>query len=129
MNGEAAFIDMLRAIAGHPAARGLMDDAAVLEVGGEALVLTHDMMVEGVHFLPAQDPADVAWKLVTRNLSDLAAKGAEPLGVLLGFMLGEGDERFADSVGASHLQVIRRNSGAVQHRLRYTPLRGACRHR
>ena len=79
MNGEAAFIDMLRAIAGHPAARGLMDDAAVLEVGGEALVLTHDMMVEGVHFLPAQDPADVAWKLVTRNLSDLAAKGAEPL--------------------------------------------------
>ena len=98
MNGEAAFIYMLRAIAGHPAARGLMDDAAVLEVGGEALVLTHDMMVEGVHFLPAQDPADVAWKLVTRNLSDLAAKGAEPLGLLLGFMLGERDERFAQGM-------------------------------
>ena len=98
MKGEAAFIESLRAIAGHPAARGLMDDAAVLEVGGEALVLTHDMMVEGVHFLPAQDPADVAWKLVARNLSDLAAKGAEPLGVLLGFMLGDGDERFAEGL-------------------------------
>lgn len=98
MKGEAAFIESLRALAAHPAARRLMDDAAVLEVGEEALVLTHDMMVEGVHFLAAQDPADVAWKLVARNLSDLAAKGAEPLGVLLGFMLGEGDERFAEGL-------------------------------
>ena len=95
MSGESAFIDSLRAIAHHPAARGLLDDAAVLEVGGEALILTHDMVVEGVHFLPSADPADVAWKLVATNLSDLAAKGAEPLGVLLGFMLGNGAERFA----------------------------------
>jgi len=102
MKGEAAFIAGLRALAHHPAARGLLDDAAVLEVGGPndpwALVLTHDMLVEGVHFLPAADPADVAWKLVATNLSDLAAKGAEPLGVLLGYMLGEGDERFAEGL-------------------------------
>lgn len=51
-------------------------------------------MAEGVHFLPEQDPADVAWKLVATNLSDLAAKGAEPLGVLLGYQLGSADERF-----------------------------------
>ena len=38
--------------------------------------------------------ADVAWKLVATNLSDLAAKGAEPVGVLLGHMLGEGDDDF-----------------------------------
>jgi thiamine-monophosphate kinase len=94
LSGEAAFIDHLRALARHPAARGLRDDAAVLEVGGEALVLTHDMLVEGVHFLPAQSRADVAWKLVARNLSDLAAKGAEPLGVLLGYMLGPHDDEF-----------------------------------
>jgi thiamine-monophosphate kinase len=98
MNGEAAFIAALRALATHPAARSLTDDAAVLEIGNEALVLTHDMMVEGVHFLPDQDMADVAWKLIARNLSDLAAKGAEPLGVLLGFMLGEDDARFADGL-------------------------------
>lgn len=98
MTGEAAFIDRLRAIAVHPAARGLADDVAVLDVGGEALVLTHDMMVEGVHFLPEQDPADVAWKLVATNLSDLAAKGAEPLGVLLGFMLGDREARFAEGL-------------------------------
>lgn len=98
MSGESAFIDTLRALAHHPAARGLLDDAAVLEVGSEALVLTHDMLVEGVHFLPSQDPADVAWKLVATNLSDLAAKGAEALGVLLGFMLGREDERFVSGL-------------------------------
>jgi thiamine-monophosphate kinase len=85
---------LLRGLATHPAARGLSDDAAVLEIGSEVLVLTHDMMVEGIHWLPGQDMADVAWKLVAVNLSDLAAKGAEPVGVLLGFMLGEEDGRF-----------------------------------
>lgn len=47
------------------------------------------MMVAGTHFPHDADPADVAWKLVGVNLSDLAAKGARPLGVLLGFMLGD----------------------------------------
>jgi thiamine-monophosphate kinase len=66
----------------------------VLDVGGETLVLTHDVMVEGVHFLPSQDMADVAWKLVAVNLSDLAAKGADPLGVLLGYQLSGDDAAF-----------------------------------
>jgi len=94
LSGEAAFIASLRALAQHPAARDLADDAAVLEIGTETLVLTHDMLVEGVHFLPSQPREDVAWKLVAANLSDLAAKGAQPLGVLLGYMLGEDDEGF-----------------------------------
>ena len=83
MSRESAFIESLRAIATHPAARGLADDAAVL---GD-LVLTHDMIVEGVHFLATDPPADVAWKLVAVNLSDLAAKGATPLGALMGYGL------------------------------------------
>lgn len=66
----------------------------MLDVGNETLILTHDAMAEGLHFLPEQDPGDVAWKLVATNLSDLAAKGAEPLGVLLGYQLGRDDERF-----------------------------------
>ena len=66
----------------------------MLELGGEALVLTHDAMAEGVHFLPGQDQADIAWKLVASNLSDLAAKGADPLGVLLGYQFGADDARF-----------------------------------
>ncbi|RJF93391.1 thiamine-phosphate kinase [Sphingomonas cavernae] len=84
---ETTFIATLRALAAHPGARGLMDDAAVLDIGGAAIVLTHDTIVEGVHFLPDDPPEDVAWKLVAVNLSDLAAKGAKPLGVLAGYCL------------------------------------------
>ncbi|MEA3010307.1 MAG: thiamine-monophosphate kinase [Sphingomonadales bacterium] len=100
---ESAFIESLRALATHPAARGLADDAAVLEIGGRSLVLTHDMLVEGVHYLPSDPPGDVAWKLVAVNLSDLAAKGARPVGVLLGYSLGEGewDNAFVAGLGAA----------------------------
>ena len=94
MTSELDFIAALRRLATSPAARGLADDAAILEIGSETLVLTHDAMVEGRHWLPGQDMADVGWKLVAVNLSDLAAKGAEPLGVLIGHTLGEGDDRF-----------------------------------
>ena len=67
-----------------PEGRGLKDDAAVLAPRpGFELVLTVDQMLEGVHFLP-HDPAGlVARKLLRRNLSDLAAMGAVPLGYLL----------------------------------------------
>lgn len=91
MSRETDFIACLRSIATHPAARGLVDDAAVLEVGAANLVLTTDLLVEGVHYLPDDPPEDVAWKLVAANLSDLAGKGARPLGVLLGFTLGEAE--------------------------------------
>lgn len=84
---EPAFIEALRGLARDPAARGLVDDAAVL---GD-LVFTHDMIVEGVHFLPDDPAEDVAWKLVAVNLSDLAAKGASPVGCLLGYTLGTDD--------------------------------------
>ncbi|HEX7752376.1 MAG TPA: thiamine-phosphate kinase [Novosphingobium sp.] len=91
---ERAFIEALRRLPAHPGARNFDDDCAVIEIGGETLVLTHDMMVAGVHFLPEQDPADIAWKLVATNMSDLAAKGAAPVGVLLGYMLDADDARF-----------------------------------
>jgi thiamine-monophosphate kinase len=93
---EADFIARLRGIATDPAARGLADDAAVLD----DLVLTHDMIVEGIHFLPDERPQDVAWKLVAVNLSDLSAKGAAPNGVLVGYSLGDAawDAAFADGL-------------------------------
>lgn len=100
-SGEIAFIDSLRELTAHPAARGLADDAAVLEIGGESLVLTKDVMVEGVHWPPQQSLADVAWKLVAVNLSDLAAKGAEPIGVMLGYALGSEDSAFLDGLRAA----------------------------
>ncbi|WP_017671594.1 thiamine-phosphate kinase [Blastomonas sp. AAP53] len=87
MTTEPAFIDLLRALATDPAARDLNDDAAVLTIGKQSLVITKDMLVEGVHFLPDDPPADIAWKLVAVNASDLAAKGAAPLACLTGHSL------------------------------------------
>ncbi|KQM28199.1 MULTISPECIES: thiamine-phosphate kinase [unclassified Sphingomonas] len=84
---EADFIAALRRLPLHPGAHGLTDDAAHL---GD-LVLTKDMIVAGVHFLASDPPADVAWKLVATNLSDLAAKGAVPVGVMLGYPIGDDD--------------------------------------
>lgn len=98
---EADFIAALRALPLHSAARGLADDCAVLAIGSETLILTHDMMAQNTHFRPDADMADVAWKLVASNLSDLAAKGAEPVGVLLGHMLGRDDARFLDGLHAA----------------------------
>ena len=82
---EADFIAALRTLPLHPGAYKLRDDAAHL---GD-LVLTKDMIVAGVHFLPDDPPGDVAWKLVATNLSDLAAKGAVPVGVMLGYPIGD----------------------------------------
>ena len=82
---EADFLDQLRRLPLHPGADGLRDDSARL---GD-LVLTTDTLVEGVHFLSDDPPGDVAWKLLAVNLSDLAAKGAVPVGVLLNYPLGD----------------------------------------
>ncbi len=91
---EAEFIAALRGLPLHPGARGLEDDAAMIEIGGEALIVTHDMIAEGVHYLAGTDPFHIAWKLVAVNLSDLAAKGAEPVGVLIGASLVDRNDRF-----------------------------------
>lgn len=99
MTREADFIDLLRPLATDAASRGLIDDAAVI---GD-LVVTHDMLVEGVHFLPDDPPEDVAWKLVAVNLSDLAAKGAVPVGVVLGYPLSDAtwDAAFVRGLGGA----------------------------
>lgn len=57
---------------------------------GADLVATHDMLAEGVHVTPSCPPADIGWKLAAVNLSDLAAMGARPLGMLLGLGAGAG---------------------------------------
>ena len=97
MSGELDLIAALRALATTPQARGLNDDVALL---GD-LVLTHDLVAEGVHYLAADPPASVAAKLVAVTLSDLAAKGASPVGVLLGYCLGAGewDRAFVAGLG------------------------------
>lgn len=81
-------------LATDPGARGLVDDAAVLAASASDLVLTTDAIVEGVHYLPDDPPEAIARKALRVNLSDLAAKGAEPAGFLLTLALRRADERF-----------------------------------
>jgi thiamine-monophosphate kinase len=76
--------DLRPLAAGAPEAFDLLDDAAAIPSRpGFDLIVSKDAIVEGVHFLP-DDPMDlVARKLLRVNLSDLAAKGAEPYGYFL----------------------------------------------
>jgi thiamine-monophosphate kinase len=81
--GEDAIIALLRPLAG-PGGLGFTDDCATLTPRpGTDLVLKTDPVAEGVHFLPGDAPEDIGWKALAVNVSDLAAKGARPLGYLM----------------------------------------------
>ncbi len=65
------------------------DDAAILAMTpGKSLVVTTDILVDGVHFSDrTTSPFDVGWRAAAANLSDLAAMGASPLGITVGLSL------------------------------------------
>jgi thiamine-monophosphate kinase len=90
-NEERLIARHFKPIARHPGALVLLDDAATLAPpSGHELVITADAIVSGVHFFP-DDPADaVARKALRVNLSDLAAKGAQPAGFVLSLALPKG---------------------------------------
>ena len=82
--GEERIIDLFRPLARHPGAFGLIDDcAAVTPPPGTDLVLKADAIVGGVHFFNDDPAGEIARKALRVNLSDLAAKGAAPIGFLL----------------------------------------------
>ncbi|MBX6328632.1 MAG: thiamine-phosphate kinase [Pseudolabrys sp.] len=89
LSGEDRLIARFFApLARAPGALGLADDAALIAPPPDCeLVLKADAIVGGVHFFVADDAGDVARKALRVNLSDLAAKGASPLGFLLSLAL------------------------------------------
>ncbi|MCW5694463.1 MAG: thiamine-phosphate kinase [Pseudolabrys sp.] len=75
-------------IATDPGALGLTDDAAFIKPPpGTEMVLKTDAIVSGIHFFPEDPASAVAQKALRVNLSDLAAKGAKPLGFLVSLAL------------------------------------------
>jgi thiamine-monophosphate kinase len=87
---EADFLDRyFRPLAaGYSGSYGLMDDAAVIEPpDGCDLVVTTDALIAGVHFIAEDDPADIAFKALAVNVSDLAAKAAKPIAYSLALAL------------------------------------------
>lgn len=114
--GPGGEFDRIRGIIerlGAAAAPGLGDDCALLEWPGGTVVLSTDATIEDVHFRRSWlEPAEIGWRAAARALSDLAAEGADAVGVLVALaaprdaggaviaevMAGAGDA--AGSVGA-----------------------------
>jgi len=101
-SGEDSLITRyFKPIATDPGAFSLDDDAAVLKAQGADIVVTTDAIVEGVHFRSG-DPADsIARKALRVNLSDLAAKGAEPAGFVLTLALRAADDAWLKPFAAA----------------------------
>ena len=98
---ESYFSSIGKAPAGLVLGQG--DDAAVIEVeAGTQLVVAMDTLVEGVHFPARCGPADIAYKALAVNLSDLAAMAAVPSWFQLSLTLPEANadwlEIFATSL-------------------------------
>jgi thiamine-monophosphate kinase len=99
--GEFEFIDFIRRHFSVPdGVMGIGDDCAVMPSGGEELLFSTDLLMEGVHFLRSESsPEDVGWKAAAVNLSDIAAMGGTPTATFLSIALpkdaqGEWAERF-----------------------------------
>lgn len=92
---------------GAVGAFGLRDDAALISPEpGTDLVVTSDPIIAGVHFFPTDKAADIGWKALAVNASDLAAKGARPIAYMLNLALPEPPARawmsdFADGLRAA----------------------------
>ena len=77
---------------------GIGDDAALLRVpAGKLLVVATDTLNAGVHFPEDTAPADIGWKALAVNLSDLAAMGALPAWCTLSLSLPRGDDAWLDA--------------------------------
>jgi thiamine-monophosphate kinase len=92
------------------------DDAAVVDVPpGRRLVVTTDVLVDGVHFSDrTTSPEDIGWRAIAANLSDLAAMGARPEGVTVGLSLpGTTNLQWIEGVYAGMATCLERWGGAV----------------
>ncbi|MBB3227490.1 thiamine-monophosphate kinase [Luteibacter sp. Sphag1AF] len=85
---------------------GIGDDAAVVAVpAGRQLAVAIDTLVEGIHFPVGTSPADIGWKALAVNLSDLAAMGATPAWALLALSVPAGDAAFFDGLADGFAQL------------------------
>ena len=85
------------------------DDCAITSIPtGYQLAITTDTLVEGTHFLPSISPADLAYKSVAVNLSDLAAMGATPAWMSLALTLPEIKEEWLAEFSQSLFAILDR---------------------
>lgn len=93
---------------------GIGDDAALLQVpAGRHLVVATDTLNAGVHFPRDTAPADIGWKALAVNLSDLAAMGAEPAWCTLSLSLPMADPHWLDAFLDGFLDLAARHRVAL----------------
>ncbi|AHG21423.1 thiamine monophosphate kinase [Chania multitudinisentens RB-25] len=86
---------------------GIGDDCALLTVAEKQLLaVSTDTLVAGVHFLPDIDPADLGYKALAVNLSDLAAMGADPAWLSLALTLPEVNEAWLEAFSDSLFEQL-----------------------
>jgi thiamine-monophosphate kinase len=85
---------------------GIGDDAALLAMpAGQELAVAIDTLIEGVHFPVGTAAADIGWKALAVNLSDLAAMGATPAWALLALSLPSANADFIDGFATGFAQL------------------------
>lgn len=84
---------------------GIGDDAAFMNASSPFLAMAVDTLVEGVHFLPNANPADIGYKSLAVNLSDLAAVGAEPAWMLLALTMPTPDKIWTEKFSAGLFEL------------------------
>ncbi|MEM6160567.1 thiamine-phosphate kinase [Erwinia sp. P6884] len=87
--------------------KGIGDDCALLTLPEkQTLAISTDTLVEGVHFLRDMHPADLGYKALAVNLSDLAAMGADPAWLTLALTLPEINEPWLKAFSDSLFELL-----------------------
>jgi thiamine-monophosphate kinase len=111
--GERALVELARKVfkRGANVRIGIGDDAAAIDIDGMCLIATTDMLIAGSHFPPGTTPEQMGRKAVIVNLSDLAAMGAEPLGLIFSVALPrELDVEFVERL-VKRMNIVAREYG------------------
>jgi len=130
VSGAAGEFDLIARIRARAASArgdvvlGIGDDAAVVSVpAGQQLVVATDTLNVGVHFPDGTAPADIGWKALAVNLSDLAAMGATPAWCTLSLSMPQGDAAWVAfpttvtaQVGNSEIAIVGRATAVLVRR-------------
>jgi thiamine-monophosphate kinase len=116
VSAEFDLIDLIRSRAAtrDDVILGIGDDAAIVQVPvGRQLVIATDTLNRGVHFPDNTAAADIGWKALAVNLSDLASMGAEPAWCTLSLSLPSGDAAWVDAFLDGFLDLAALHSVAL----------------
>lgn len=113
--GERETIRIIERIIKSDASVGPGDDCAAIDLGDKYLLVTTDMMVTKAHIPKGMGPYDIGWSIVAVNLSDIAAMGGAPLGLVtaIGITRGHPIEFIEQMVDGMNDCALRFNTSIV----------------